>query len=227
MPRTKKVAKKEESSSESEIDISAFTIPRKEPLMENPKIVAFWRPCDQYAYFGQWYESEFELTDLICRNLPDQIKELDLYNDRIDILHKLCRDQGVFTTAEKFMMMGKAALFRDQMAFNRMGQTDSPRDHKDLGRTVRNFVESEWNKYCQDIVKIGNYLKFSQNRKLKKYIRDTNNALLVEASPVDKIWGIGLKFDHPDVQHIDRWKGTNYLGECLMFVRSILQKFIL
>lgn len=120
------------------------------------------------------------------------------------------------------MMMGKAALFRDNTAFNRMGQTDSPKDHKRLGRTVKNFVEADWNRYSQDIVKIGNYLKFSQNEVLKKYMKDTENAILVEASPLDNIWGIGIRFDDPDVQFIDKWKGTNYLGECLMFVRQVL-----
>jgi ribA/ribD-fused uncharacterized protein len=208
-----------------EIDISELCGPEKTFDDKKPttcqKIIAFWRPTDQYAYFGQWYKSDFELTADICQSMPNKIKELDLYKEKFDVLQKLAKER-YYTTAEKFMMMGKAALFRDNKAFNRMAETESPKTHRILGKTVQNFVKDEWDQYCQDIVKIGNYLKFSQNEELMKHMKDTGKALLVEASPFDNIWGIGIRFDHPNVQFVEKWKGTNYLGECLMFVRSIL-----
>jgi ribA/ribD-fused uncharacterized protein len=192
----------------------------KKIIKQEPrKIIAFWRPDDQYSYFGQWYESNFILTQDLCDNFPEEIKNIGLYKDRYDVLTMLMNIR--FTTAEKFMMMGKSALFRDDNTFRLMRNTNSPKEHKRLGRLVRNFDNDTWETYCRDIVIIGNYLKFSQNNELKNYIVNTGNAILVEGSPLDKIWGVGLKFDHPDIQHVDRWKGTNYLGECLMFVRQL------
>jgi ribA/ribD-fused uncharacterized protein len=120
--------------------------------------------------------------------------------------------------------MGKAALFRDDATFRKMGADDSPKNQKALGRSVNNFDGDTWDKYCRDIVKMGNYLKFSQNGDLKKYIRDTGESLLVEGSPLDKIWGVGMRFDDPNINDERNWKGTNYLGECLMFVRAIVNK---
>lgn len=186
----------------------------------NQQIIAFWSPNDPYPYFGQWYVSNFILTQEIVDQFPEQIKNLSLYKDRIYVIHKLMN--MTYQTAEKFMMIGKAALFRDNATLRLMINNNSPKEHKRLGRLVRNFDGDVWNNYCCDIVKIGNYLKFTQNDELKQFMINTNDAILVEGSPLDKIWGVGLKFDHPDIQHIDRWKGTNYLGECLMFVRQLL-----
>lgn len=195
--------------------------------IEQPEIqefIAFWSPNDPHPHFGQWYESDFVLTQEICDRLPEEIKNLSLCRNRIDVIQMLMNGQNneVYGTAEKFMMMGKAALFRDANIFRQMTNTNSPKEHKRLGRLVQNFNGATWDAYCCDIVKIGNYLKFSQNDELAQLLKQTNNAILVEGSPLDKIWGVGLRFDHPDIQHMDRWKGTNYLGICLMFVRDII-----
>lgn len=185
-------------------------------------IIAFWRPCDPYPYFGQWYESEFVLTEKIFNKLPAEIKNLNLCKDRIDVLKKLSIYEK-FPTAEKFMMMSKAVLFNDDCVFEKMAKTRSPADDKKLGREVKGFDEDIWNRYSQDIVKIGNYLKFSQSEDLKQKIIATKPHILVEGSPMDRIWGVGMRFDNPDIQNKDKWKGTNYLGICLMFVRDLLE----
>lgn len=183
-------------------------------------IITFWRPTDQNGYLGQWYESEFELTNMIISELPDEIKRLELVKKRPDVLTKLTT-QRTFRTAEKFMMMGKAALFKDNVTFAKMASINSPYHQKKLGQLVRNFDEATWMKYCRDIVKIGNYLKFSQDDDLKEKLLDTGDVLIVEGSPLDRIWGVGLRFDDPRIKDKTKWLGTNFLGECLMFVRKL------
>lgn len=188
--------------------------------MQN-KIIAFWRPFEPNGYLGQWHRSDFILTKDMIQRLPDAIKALGLWRDKQSVLLKLA-EQEKFQTAEMFMMMGKAALFEDDTIFRQICKTSDPKVHKALGQKVQNFSDDIWNKFSRDIVKIGNYLKFSQSAELLKRIKATGNGTLVEASPYDRIWGIGIQLGHPDVMNKTKWKGSNYLGECLMFVRNII-----
>jgi ribA/ribD-fused uncharacterized protein len=185
------------------------------------KIIAFWRPSDPYAFCGQWFESGFKLDDLILATLPNQITNLELFTEKKHVIEKLSV-AGYFPTAEKFMMMGKAALFNDDVIFAKMGKIDDPKVHRSLGRLVVNFDNEIWDKFSTDIVSLGNYLKFSQNPDIKKQLKNTKNAIIVEGSPMDRIWGVGLKFDNPDVLDKCKWRGKNLLGECLMFIRDLV-----
>ena len=181
--------------------------------------IAFWRPDDPYNYMGQWYVSDFKFNNDDIINLPNYITSLSLYTNKINVVNKL-GSNIIYNSAEKFMMMGKAALFDDDFIFNKMLNTDSPKTQKALGRKVKNFDEHTWNAYNKDIVILGNYLKFSQNEILKNNLESTKSKVLIEGSPLDKIWGVGLRFDDPDIQYKNKWKGTNYLGECLEYVRD-------
>jgi ribA/ribD-fused uncharacterized protein len=89
---------------------------------------------------------------------------------------------------------------------------------------VRNFDVSIWNSKAKNIVYKGNYAKFNQNEHLKKILLSTGNKILVEASPYDAIWGVGMSEDNPDIYDSKKWKGTNWLGEVLMQVREDLSK---
>lgn len=188
---------------------------------EAKQILAFWRPTDANGYLGQWFTSDFVLTKQIYDAFPNEIKNLPLYKEKIHVLEWLSEHEK-FDTAEKFMMMGKAALFNCRVTFNKMSATNDPRAQKQLGRRVTKFDDATWNKYCCDIVSIGNYLKFTQDPALANELKSTGDAILVEGSPLDKIWGVGLKFDDPRVMNQASWQGTNYLGNCLMFVRDLL-----
>ena len=125
---------------------------------------------------------------------------------------------------EQYMMYKKAELFNDdRTAAEIMGVSD-PKKIKALGRKVRNFREEIWNQYKFEIVVRGNILKFSQNKELKKFLLSTNDAVLVEASPYDKVWGVGLKRDDVKINNPNKWQGENLLGFALMEVREKLQK---
>ncbi|MBB6240059.1 hypothetical protein HDC90_004721 [Pedobacter sp. AK013] len=128
----------------------------------------------------------------------------------------------IYQTAEHYMMAKKALLFNDHEVFEKILTKKSPKDVKDLGRQIKNFDVEKWDAHKFDIVKQGNLLKFSQNEALKAFLLQTKNKILVEASPVDAIWGIGLAEDHVDAKIPMHWKGLNLLGFALMEVRDEL-----
>lgn len=121
------------------------------------------------------------------------------------------------------MMAKKAELFKDDEILPRILQAKSPAEAKKLGREVKNYNETLWLAARYEIVKEGNYHKFSQNPELKTFLLNTNDRVIVEASPVDAIWGIGMAGDHKDVLNPTKWKGLNLLGFALMEVRDDLQ----
>jgi ribA/ribD-fused uncharacterized protein len=132
-------------------------------------------------------------------------------------------EEGVlYKTAEHYMMAHKARLFNDQEVFERIIRKESPKDVKDLGRQIRNFDSQLWDDHKFQIVRQGNLLKFSQNEELKHFLIQTTTKVLVEASPVDPVWGIGLAEDAPNAQNPSEWRGENLLGFALMEVRDEL-----
>ncbi len=129
-----------------------------------------------------------------------------------------------YHTAEQYMMAQKALLFDDKQVFDQIMLADNPRDYKALGRKIRKFDSKIWDARKYDIVVEGNKAKFSQNDDLKKYLLSTGDAILVEASPYDRIWGIGLYPGQAAKGSIDQWRGLNLLGAALMEVRDWLRE---
>lgn len=220
-----KILKNNETNNNDQNNENDKTI-KKAGIDENyisikPRVIAFWRPTDPYGYFGQWYLSDIRFTVDELEKLPDKITQLDLFTDRYDVIEKMMIP-GKYNCTEQFMMMGKAALFSDDEMFNKMLRTDSPCNQKKNGRKVQGFDETIWNTYSKDIVILGNYLKFKQNPVLGQKLRATIGSDLVEGSPLDRIWGVGIKYNDPMINDKSRWKGTNYLGQCLEFVRNLI-----
>lgn len=132
-----------------------------------------------------------------------------------------------FNTTEHWMMAKKALLFDDSVSFQKIINAQSPSAAKSLGRNVLNFDQTVWDQHKFDIVVKGNLLKFNQNKQLRDFLLGTNDNILVEASPYDRIWGIGLDENSPDVKNPVRWRGLNLLGFALMEVRDIIRNKIL
>lgn len=128
-----------------------------------------------------------------------------------------------YHTTEQYMMASKARLFGDEDTLKEIMETYSPADHKKLGRKVKSFDATIWDDKKLDIVVEGNKAKFSQNPELKEFLLATNNAILVEASPYDKIWGIGMSASNENISNPSLWQGQNLLGLALMQVREILR----
>lgn len=122
-----------------------------------------------------------------------------------------------YNTAEQFMMAGKAFVFEDKESLDKIMYSQMPNEQKRLGRKVKGFNNEEWFKFATDIVTIGNIEKFKQNPNLMTslYTIKQEYDIIVEASPYDKIWGIGLAEDDPRCLIEDEWQGLNLLGVCI------------
>jgi ribA/ribD-fused uncharacterized protein len=129
-----------------------------------------------------------------------------------------------YATAEHFMMAEKARLFGDEDTRAQIIRAASPKLAKQLGRQVRNFKEEVWRDVRYQFVVDGNHAKFSQNPELAAFLLGTGNKLLVEASPQDSIWGIGLAADDDRAKNPEQWRGLNLLGFALMEVRQRLRE---
>lgn len=131
-------------------------------------------------------------------------------------------DDTTYGSAEHWMMAGKADLFGDEATRQQILAARTPAEAKKLGRLVRDFDETVWTTECFDLVVQGNVAKFGQHPDLLAYLLGTTKRVLVEASPVDRVWGIGLAADDDYAADPDKWRGLNLLGFALMEARSRL-----
>lgn len=127
-----------------------------------------------------------------------------------------------YATAEHWMMAGKARLFDDPAALAKVLASADPAVAKAAGRGVRGFDEARWRAHRLDLVVEGNLAKFVQHPALGAFLLSTGDQVLVEASPVDAIWGIGLAAGDPRAHDPAQWPGLNLLGFALMDVRGRL-----
>lgn len=155
------------------------------------KIIPFWKPNGNYGFCSQWYKSEFK--------------------DDLNIK---------YNCAEQYMMAQKALLFNDEIIYNKIMHEYNPSEIKRLGRLIRNFDSIIWDTMKYEIVFRGNMLKFSQNKSLAKKLKDTGKNILVEASPYDYVWGIGISEFSDNINEPELWPGKNLLGFALMEVRD-------
>jgi len=145
-----------------------------------------------YGWLSQWHPSEFKVGDI------------------------------TYNCAEQFMMAEKARLFKDKESRKKILSTKDPKTHQALGRKVSNFNQTIWGQHAKEIVFLGNLAKFSQNKELMDRLLSIGDKALVEASPYDTIWGIGLSMDDPNVENYGKWTGRNWLGKCLTRVKHVL-----
>lgn len=131
-------------------------------------------------------------------------------------------DDTVYPTAEHWMMSQKARLFGDDETASRILTAESPKEVKQLGREARGFDAAVWDDKKFGIAQEGSFHKFGQNAELRDYLLSTKDLVLVEASPVDHVWGIGLAAGDPDAPNPLRWRGENLLGFALMRARERL-----
>ena len=154
------------------------------------------------------------------------------HEDREKGLTKVCLSQWYqcpfviegqyYNCAEQYMMAEKARIFGDEEIRQQILAEYSQMAMKKLGRKVRNYDDEIWKEKRFDVVVKGNIAKFSQNEKLLDFLLSTDDKILVEASPKDTVWGIGLDESSPEAIQPRKWIGENLLGFALMEVRDIL-----
>lgn len=133
-------------------------------------------------------------------------------------------DGVTYATAEHWMMAGKARLFGDPEAERRVLAAEHPAEAKKAGRLVRGFDEAIWERERFGLVVEGSVHKFAAQGALREFLLNTGDRVLVEASPVDRVWGIGLAADDEAAQDPERWRGPNLLGFALMEARERLRR---
>jgi ribA/ribD-fused uncharacterized protein len=129
-----------------------------------------------------------------------------------------------YPTAEHFMMVWKARTFGDEATAKRVFADPSPETAKFCGRAVQGFNDEKWNQCKFQIVVTGSFAKFSKNPALREFLLSTGDKVLVEGSPHDRIWGIGMRGDlNPDSFDPRKWRGENLLGFALMEARRMIR----
>lgn len=127
----------------------------------------------------------------------------------------------LFQTAEQYIMWRKAGEFNDLESAEAILQAKTPAECKELGRRVKGFDETHWAQVREQVAFEAMWHKFRGNQKLRDFLLNTGDLILVEASPSDRIWGIG--FSEQDArEHRDQW-GLNILGWALMQTREQLR----
>lgn len=138
--------------------------------------------------------------------------------------HPFTVDGVEYLTAEHWMMAAKARAFEDDDALAAVLASATPKEAKALGRRVTPYDDDVWKAVRYDHVVEGSVAKFGAHDELREFLLATGDAVLVEAAPRDRIWGIGMGAANENAQRPDRWRGQNLLGFALMEARSRLSR---
>ena len=158
--------------------------------MHEGNCVFFWNDDEENGIFSNWYRSTFTVDGFPYRHV------------------------------EQYMMAQKAKLFHDMETYAAVLETEDPGTCKELGRKVSPFESAVWDAVRYEVVKTGNRAKYEQNPELKEALLKTGGSLLAEASPEDRIWGIGLDRLEAAETDPDDWPGQNLMGIILMELRD-------
>lgn len=120
----------------------------------------------------------------------------------------------IFNCSEQALMYSKALYFKDTKTAEKILKTKNPRKQKELGRQVSNYEDKIWSDIRQNIMT--EILKHKFNSGKLKYLKEKYKEYkFVEASPYDKIWGVGLDENNDKILDENNWLGQNLLGKCI------------
>lgn len=191
--------------------------------------VEVWQPEGLPKYNLQWLQQEFaegRKRELYLFWKPQPAPDGKITESCLSQwwMEDFCFTPASYLCMEQYMMASKAKLFGDEETCKEIMDCNDPKQIKALGRKVRGFDQTVWDRFKYPIVLDGNWCKFSQNQDLREFLLSTGDSVLVEASPYDSIWGIHLSVDAPEAQDPMKWHGQNLLGFALMEVRDELRR---
>jgi hypothetical protein len=181
-------------------------------------------PLSQWwgGFLGQNSTFEASLEDLLEYAVNDSSDIIDHLRDKQTLLG--WQTPIKFNCCEQWMMACKAVAMDDVESFDLIMDEPHPDKQKALGRGIKNWDNDLWATMRYDVVLKGNQLKFSQNPELKEWLLSFHKqTLFAEASPWDKVWGIGLAANNPKALNIYKWEGLNLLGLVIQQVRRDLE----
>ena len=162
---------------------------------------------DKYVFFYKDWLSNYQATDFCFPSKATPI--------------------FTFTSTEQGFMYFKALYFNDYEKADEIYNTlNNPGLCRRLGRSVKGYDDECWSKIRYGIFNDLVYQKFLQDKKLQEKLLspEFDGKLFVEASPIDKIWGVGLDENDPLILDQKNWKGLNYLGQIITSVRDTLKQ---
>lgn len=129
-----------------------------------------------------------------------------------------------FFCIEQYMMAEKACFFDDEECERRIMNNNDIEDITLLGQQIKIFDGFLWDNYKKDVIRQGNVAKFADNKELFEFLISTDDAILVEATPYDVVWGIGMREGDQGIDNPHNWKGENILGFTLMKIRDFFNQ---
>lgn len=127
-----------------------------------------------------------------------------------------------YNCTEQYFQHKKAMFFEDHKTAGKIMKTQSPAQQKKLGRRVKGYDELRWMQVRKQTMESGCMAKFTQNQPEKEKLLATGDSLMVECSPTDKIWGIGLGLKDHRAKNPKNWVGQNLMGKVLENVRELI-----
>jgi len=189
----------------------------------NYELITFWEEQGKPKYSISSLANETNALEFLCFWKPNHqivdescLSQLQ-YSEFVVDIHD-------FISAEQYIMVEKARLFEDEEIEQQILDTKDPTEVTSLGQKVKNFKQDIWDRVKYSIVLTANYYKFTQNKALREFLLSTENKILVEANPLDKIWGVGLSSESSNIHLPSSWKGENLLGFALMEVRDEIKR---
>ena len=173
----------------------------KEPATEKPHIETFYGEGNHNGEFSNFWKFTKPIEHIIG-------------------FGKGKNQKVVIHNSETAIMLEKASLMDDKDIFEKLKHSKHPSYSKKLGRKVKNWNQKLWDENIENIALYVLTAKFTSFSQLRDKLISTKNAILVEAAPYDRIWGVGMRSNDPNIRDPKKWKGQNILGFTLMKVRE-------
>lgn len=186
------------------------------------------RKTEKYVIFWGGIFSNWAMTPFAGRVAYDYLipmlggKNVSFPSEDLEITRRL--KGKTYANNEQWMMACKAWFMNDLDKLKEIHAISDPKAIKAKGREVEPFDERLWRLVCEDVVTAGAVAKFTASERMEKEILETGDKQMVEGSPFDRIWGIGIRWDHKDAEDPSKWKGKNGLGKCLDRAKAIIRE---